>query len=778
MADTVERVRVIIEADGTARLVDGTRLSAEEMRKLAGSLNTASAELDKTGTSSERTGQKMAGLARDIAQGDWRGAAENMGRMALSSGAAQTAASGLGVALGLGATALVAWGVAMYQAREETERQANVMLLTGNYAGLVSGQLNQAARDVAAGMNGSVGNTRQTMEALVATGRVTTQSLAEMARGVELVSRFSGSSRETVTKDFAQMANGVADWAAKHNQSYNFITFEQYKYIESLEKAGRQQEAMRVTSELLSQHLGGDLNRNMGVIERGWTGIRNAASSAWDAMLNVGREQTTQERIDQISAQLDALQNRRSTGRYSQDQRSELQATLRAQLETAQESARLERRAADDKSRRAQEEQAKIAGDRDKKKDGGNSDFAAGFINRLTTQYANLSGQMSKTEEVTRQLDVSSGKFTATQRAEALNLARLIDERANALRVSQAWTKQLQAQEQLQQAANDAYTSNVVSLSEQSRGYEYQLSLLGRTSVEVERLNAVRQSEEQIRRIQIDLQRQVDSGALTEEEAMQREVALRNLVNQTLRDQIGLLSQVEARRRDMMSGAKTALQDYELSTKRVGDATADMVSSAFRGMEDSLLTFVKTGKINISSFADSVVSDFLRIQIRTGLTGPLAGMLSGLFPGNAAAGGETAVDPYYAPVKHTGGMVGGDGGWSRMVNPRVFQGAPRFHTGGITGDEVPIITKRGEGVFTPGQMKALGGGMGGMSLNISIINNTGSQVSARQRQGSNGMDMEVILDAIDGGMAERIAAGSGQTSRAMESRYGLRTAVG
>lgn len=775
MADTVERVRVIIEADGTARLVDGTRLSAEEMRKLAGSLNTASAELDKTGSSSERTGQKMAGLARDIAQGDWRGAAENMGRLALSSGAAQSAASGLGLALGLGAAAVVAWGAAVYQAREETERQANALLLTGNYAGLVGGQLNQMARDSAAGINGSVGNVRQTMEALVASGRVSTQSLAEVARGVELVSRFSGSSREAVTKDFAEMASGVADWAAKHNQSYNFITYEQYKYIESLEKAGNKQEAMRVTSELLSQHLGGDLNRNMGVIERGWTGIKNAASSAWDAMLNVGREQTTQERIAQISAQLDALQNRRSTGRLTQDQRSELEATLRAQLETAQESARLERRAADDRSRRAQEEQAKIAADRDKKKDGGNSDFAASFINRLTTQYANLSGQMSKTEEVTRQLDVSSGKFTATQRAEALSLAQLIDERANALRVSQEWSKQLQQQAQLQQAANDSFTTTVVSLSDQSRGYEYQLSLLGRTSVEVERLNAVRQSEEQIRRIQIDLQRQVDSGTLTEEEAMQREVALRNLVNQTLRDQIGLLTQVESRRRDMMSGAKTALQDYELSTARVGDATANMVSSAFRSMEDALVSFLQRGKLDISSFAESVAADFLRIQVRTGLTGPLSGFLNGLFSGG---GGEEVVPMQPGGGYHTGGMVGSEPTFMRAVSPAVFRGAPRFHTGGITGDEVPIIAKRGEGVFTPGQMKALGGGMGGMSLNISIINNTGSQVSARQRQGSNGMDMEVILDAIDGGMAERIGAGSGQTSRALESRYGLRTAVG
>ncbi len=46
---------------------------------------------------------------------------------------------------------------------------------------------------------------------------------------------------------------------------------------------------------------------------------------------------------------------------------------------------------------------------------------------------------------------------------------------------------------------------------------------------------------------------------------------------------------------------------------------------------------------------------------------------------------------------------------SKSVNPAVFIGAPKFHSGGLVGDEVPIIAKRGETIFTKGQMQALGG---------------------------------------------------------------------
>jgi hypothetical protein len=57
---------------------------------------------------------------------------------------------------------------------------------------------------------------------------------------------------------------------------------------------------------------------------------------------------------------------------------------------------------------------------------------------------------------------------------------------------------------------------------------------------------------------------------------------------------------------------------------------------------------------------------------------------------------------------HGGGIVGSEATFSRYVHPAYFDDAPRFHSGGIAGDEVPIIAKRGEGVFTQGQMSALG----------------------------------------------------------------------
>jgi hypothetical protein len=53
---------------------------------------------------------------------------------------------------------------------------------------------------------------------------------------------------------------------------------------------------------------------------------------------------------------------------------------------------------------------------------------------------------------------------------------------------------------------------------------------------------------------------------------------------------------------------------------------------------------------------------------------------------------------------HKGGVVGSGGG-STTVNPGVFAGAPRYHSGGIAGlkpDEVPAILQKGEVVLPKG----------------------------------------------------------------------------
>ena len=105
----------------------------------------------------------------------------------------------------------------------------------------------------------------------------------------------------------------------------------------------------------------------------------------------------------------------------------------------------------------------------------------------------------------------------------------------------------------------------------------------------------------------------------------------------------------------------------------------------------------------------------------------LAGMAGGggigslLGLGSVTGSGSGAGSGSY-PTHHTGGIVGKETVESfKTVAADVFKGAKRYHNGGLVSDEVPIIAKKNEGVFTPAQMKALGKG-GSQSINVGPLN--------------------------------------------------------
>jgi lambda family phage tail tape measure protein len=231
----------------------------------------------------------------------------------------------------------------------------------------------------------------------------------------------------------------------------------------------------------------------------------------------------------------------------------------------------------------------------------------------------------------------------------------------------------------------------------------------------------------------------------------------------------------EARAKDLESsrlwedgltrGFKAVLDEAE----DMASQTERLVRNAFKGMEDALVSFVTTGKFDFKSFADSIIADLLRIQIRQSITQPIANALGSI---NFGA---------FFGAAHTGGVIGVDSLQSRQVSPTVFAGAPKFHSGGVIGEEVPIIAKRGETVFTPGQIRALNDQRSSASVNVEVnVINKANGVDARvqqHQQPDGGLRLDVFIEQIEGRMARAISQGTG-IAPTLERRYGLNPAYG
>lgn len=221
---------------------------------------------------------------------------------------------------------------------------------------------------------------------------------------------------------------------------------------------------------------------------------------------------------------------------------------------------------------------------------------------------------------------------------------------------------------------------------------------------------------------------------------------------------------------DPEAGFAKGLRSVAEEAEQVGKQMESATTRAFNGMTDALAQFVMTGKLDFKSLADSIISDLIRIQIQRIITLPLASAVSGLFASPAPAASTSGS----VSVAHTGGVIGADALMQRDM--------PRYHSGGIAGvNEVPAILQRGEGVFTRGQMAAIGEGLSRADVNVevNVINNaSGIQARVEHKQQPDGSTrLDVIVEQMEARMARSISQGSG-LAPTLERRYGLNPAAG
>lgn len=143
--------------------------------------------------------------------------------------------------------------------------------------------------------------------------------------------------------------------------------------------------------------------------------------------------------------------------------------------------------------------------------------------------------------------------------------------------------------------------------------------------------------------------------------------------------------------------SQSAQKNY-LDWSRVGDLFVTGLTDAFMSFAEAVAAGEDAGKAAREAFLQ-FAADFLLQIARMIIQQAIFNALQSAFGGTPF--GQTI------GVGHTGGLVGssrvGSGNSTRRVNPAVFAGAPRYHTGGIVGvrpGEVPIIAKEGEEMLT------------------------------------------------------------------------------
>lgn len=137
----------------------------------------------------------------------------------------------------------------------------------------------------------------------------------------------------------------------------------------------------------------------------------------------------------------------------------------------------------------------------------------------------------------------------------------------------------------------------------------------------------------------------------------------------------GSLTEVEGSWR---LGAAEGMQNYLDTSSNVFSQMESLTSKAFSGMEDALVNFVKTGKLDFRSLAESIITDLIRIQIKAAAVNMLGGS-----SGGGGSGWLGAL--FSAGVGYFTGGGGMDMGGIN-ANSGEYMGSLEFDGGGYTGD--------------------------------------------------------------------------------------------
>lgn len=640
----------------------------------------------------------------------------------------------------LSAAAAAVLGLAYYEGSKEATAYSKAIILSGNAAGTTVGQMQAMATAVAKTTGATTGAAAEALAAVAGTGMIDGSQLDKLAATSVRIQRETGIAVKDTVAQFVELAKDPVDASAKLNEATNYLTKSVYDQIRALQDQGKTAQAAAVATSAYADAMTqrtGELQGNLGTLERAWCGITDTAKGAWDAMLNVGRAESLDDKMAGLQSKLAAAQQRLADASKS-DVKQLGQGELKREIQLLQDQVAninevviAKRRAADQAAKDATQTKAHIefvksgmefeskaaqmareiakarelgalAGEkqadieariveiRKKYKESRNTDgdayasIAAAIAkeNDAATQALGLGRELTQSEkfridtlakldEALRKKQITSeqaikleGDMVAAQEERAAAERELFQ-----IKVNQAnYNDQIRFQDELSAGAVaeskareqgrltvDAY---VKSITEANDLAALELSLVGKTTGQRELALAQYRIElalkEQIRAI--DSQAGFDEADRIEQRAKARAIADKSLAS---------VAATQADKADQKyntsRGITDAAKDYLETVASVGEKSKAIVTDSFKGMEDALVGFVKTGKLDFSSLADSIISDMIRMSIQQTITAPLAGFVKGLF--SFDGGG------YTGSSARSGGLDG-KGGFMAMLHPQ------------------------------------------------------------------------------------------------------------
>ncbi|EMB2318065.1 phage tail tape measure protein [Proteus mirabilis] len=667
-----------------------------------------------------------------------------------------------------GAAAAVA--LAAYKGSQEFGEYNKQLILTGGYAGRTAAQLDALARSLSGNGITQYGMA-DTISKVVGSGAFSGRDVDMVSKTAAAMEKAVGQSVDETIKQFQRLQEDPVKAVTELDKSLHFLTATQLEQITTLQTQGKEQEAAKMAMESYANAMDErtkQIKENLGTLEKAWQWVGNEAEKAWDKMLNIGREKTLEQQIQEyeealIEAQIkpagkDIL--RYKTGLTVDEVKSKLALLKEKQTQIAIKNAS-EKAARDEEERK----KAQFRADQELKRQ---YETAEEKHQRTLNEIKNnaYASQAAKDEAIRREKEryekeKAKGKGkTPTYRPD---YGTRVDESANqALLSLQAQLKVLKEHKTVSDVISserkklwdmeakisileEAQKTRQLTKDEKAllakKDYilasQEALAIAG-DEVKLQELHN-RELDKQLKRVEeINARsRALELGAGKSDRMYQRDIALEKAKSPDERKALEeYYAKEDSIRANWELGVKKGFAEFQEQATNVYGNVAQISQSAFQGMSNSLSDFVLTGKANFADFTRSFLEMTTKMLMQMAMLNAMKAAFGGSAVGNFfgfASGGYTGDGGKHDPagVVHKGEFVFTKEATQRLGIANLYRlmdaGKRGYASGGHVGGSAPMSVTQPT-AFIARNPQIAGGG-----VNVTI-DMSGVKIETEQQQ--------------------------------------------
>ncbi|WCT07028.1 phage tail tape measure protein [Proteus mirabilis] len=686
-----------------------------------------------------------------------------------------------------GAAAAVA--LAAYKGSQEFGEYNKQLILTGGYAGRTAAQLDALARSLSGNGITQYGMA-DTISKVVGSGAFSGRDVDMVSKTAAAMEKAVGQSVDETIKQFQRLQEDPVKAVTELDKSLHFLTATQLEQITTLQTQGKEQEAAKMAMESYANAMDErtkQIKENLGTLEKAWQWVGNEAEKAWDKMLNIGREKTLEQQIQEyeealIEAQIkpagkDIL--RYKTGLTVDEVKSKLALLKEKQTQIAIKNAS-EKAARDEEERK----KAQFRADQELKRQ---YETAEEKHQRTLNEIKNnaYASQAAKDEAIRREKEryekeKAKGKGkTPTYRPD---YGTRVDESANqALLSLQAQLKVLKEHKTVSDVISserkklwdmeakisileEAQKTRQLTKDEKAllakKDYilasQEALAIAG-DEVKLQELHN-RELDKQLKRVEeINARsRALELGAGKSDRMYQRDIALEKAKSPDERKALEeYYAKEDSIRANWELGVKKGFAEFQEQATNVYGNVAQISQSAFQGMSNSLSDFVLTGKANFADFTRSFLEMTTKMLMQMAMLNAMKAAFGGNAVGNFfgfASGGYTGGGGKYDPagVVHKGEFVFTKEATQRLGVDNLYRlmdaGKRGYASGGHVGGSAPMSVTQPTAFIARNPQIAGGGAQQIFQVSVNV-QSQGNDVDKSKNNGINSRQVDTLFES-------------------------------